>query len=243
MVAVETLLRLFRLVRESFPNDDFETVAVYLSVAAASAGHALRNDALLSELAGAPLPDDLQRVVSGRAIAAATLLPRETVRRKLATLVEDGLLVREEGGVRIPSDTLNHKTNRAFADSLVGELTGASLRLSRFDWLVLRPSTPTHSGSGGTAEPPYVAVERSPRGGRLLQLSGRQPEARRSVLLLDNDALCLQAMAKAFVHSGWRPRLAFGSIKRFARYAPNHSIWSSRKSFCPTAMASNLSWK
>lgn len=135
VAGVESFLRLLRHARDCFPQDDLETVAVYLTVAAASAGHALRNHALLVELAGGPLPDELQKPTSGRAIAAATGLPRETVRRKLNALVAEGRLVRENGSVRIPTDTLNRDNNRTFAARLVQELVGVSGRLERFSRL------------------------------------------------------------------------------------------------------------
>jgi hypothetical protein len=135
VAAVETLLRLLRHTKDCFPRDDLETVAIYLTVAAASAGHSLRDYPLLVELAGGPLPDDLQKPTSGRAIAAATALPRETVRRKLSKLVAEGRLIRVDGSVRIPTDTLNRDRNREFAGRIVHELITASGRLERFSKL------------------------------------------------------------------------------------------------------------
>lgn len=135
VAAAESLLRLLRHMKDCFPDDDFETVAVYLTVATASAGHTLRNPALLVDLAGGPLPDDLQLPTSRRAIAAATGLPRETVRRKLIGLVASGRVVEDEGGVRIPTDTLHRDRNREFADRIISELALAGRRIAQFDRL------------------------------------------------------------------------------------------------------------
>ena len=130
--AVEVLLRLLRHTKDCFPEDDLETIAVYLTVAAANAGPLLGNQSFLLELDGRPWPDDLKRPTSGRAIAAATALPRETVRRKLNELVAAGRLVRAGRGVCIPTDTLNRDRNREFARRIVQELNAAPGRLQRF---------------------------------------------------------------------------------------------------------------
>lgn len=131
--AVEILLRVLRKAMDCFADDDIETILVFLTVAAASAGRHLRDPDLLEALSGDPLPDHLHQPISGRAVAASTGLPRETVRRRLDTLVAQGRLARDGRGVRTLSDTLTQRRNREFAHTLVQELRNASMRLSRFD--------------------------------------------------------------------------------------------------------------
>ena len=140
---MESFLRLLRHTKNCFPDDDFETVAIYLTVAAASAGHALRDSALLAKLAGGPLPDDQHRPTSRRAIATATGLPRETVRRKLKELIDAGRLIEVKGRVRIPHDTLGRGHNRQFAALLIAELAAGARRVeqfSKFDRARVTPS-------------------------------------------------------------------------------------------------------
>ena len=118
---------------DCFPDDDLETILVYLTVAAASSSSYLRDPAILVHLEGVALPDHLHKPTSGRAVAEATGLARETVRRRIDALVASGRLVREARGVRTITDTINLNRNLEFARVLIHELTSASGRLGRFD--------------------------------------------------------------------------------------------------------------
>lgn len=133
VAAVEVLLRVWRHAVDCFPDDDLETILVYLTVAAASASSHLRDPELILSLDNGPLPDHLHKPTSGRAVAEATGLARETVRRRIDALVASGRLVREAGGVRTISDTLNLNRNQQFARLVTRELIAAPDRLRRFD--------------------------------------------------------------------------------------------------------------
>lgn len=133
VVALEVLLRIWRQAVDCFPDDDLETILVYLTVAAASSSSYLRDPAILVHLEDGALPDHLHKPTSGRAVAEATGLARETVRRRIDALVDSGRLVREARGVRTITDTINLNRNLEFARVLIHELTSASGRLGRFD--------------------------------------------------------------------------------------------------------------
>ncbi len=128
LIAGETLLRLMREVVAHY--EDFESAVIYLAVIAASANAATRNAEILGNLAS-PMPVDAFRPVSRRAIASSTGLPRETVRRKIARLVEEGHLIETGKGLRPPHNALMARSNYAFADALVHELIRSGDRLSR----------------------------------------------------------------------------------------------------------------
>ena len=133
VVAAEVLLRMLKHARDCFPDDDLETVVVYLSVLVASTGAYIRDHEFLEEMGTDPLPPSLQKFTRARAISDATGLPRETVRRKLKALVADGRLAEEDDGFRALGDNLSREGNRAFARKLVRELAAAPGRLRRFD--------------------------------------------------------------------------------------------------------------
>lgn len=132
VAAIEILLRILSKAKDCFPEDDLETIVVYLTVAAASAGRHLRDPAQVGRLDDAPLPADLHRPTSGRAVALSSGIPRETVRRRIAALVAEGRLAQDERGVRTLSGTINQGRNLEFARFLMRELSGASARLARF---------------------------------------------------------------------------------------------------------------
>ena len=133
VAALEILLRIWREAVDCFPDDDLETILIYLTVAAASSSRHLRDPGLIAELDRSPLPDHLHRPTSGRAIAEATGLPRETVRRRLESLVASNRLNRDPQGVRTTTGVILQGQNLRFARSLVRELTSASDRIGRFD--------------------------------------------------------------------------------------------------------------
>ena len=133
VAAMEVLLRIWRQAVDCFPEDDLETILVFLTVAAASTSSHLRDPDLIVELDGGPLPDHLHRPISGRAVAEATGLARETVRRRIDALVASGRLSRDSRGVRTISDTISHHRNLEFVRFVIRELSAAPSRLARFD--------------------------------------------------------------------------------------------------------------
>lgn len=140
VVALDVLLMVFRVTVDCFPGDDLETVLVYLTVAAASTSSHTRDRDVFKVLGEGPLPDHLHRPISGRAVAQASGLARETVRRRLEVLVAQGRLARDQRGFRSISNSLTHGRNLEFARRLIRELRGADGRLARVD--SLRRATP-----------------------------------------------------------------------------------------------------
>jgi biotin operon repressor len=133
VAALEVLLRIWRQAVDCFPDDDLETILVYLTVAAASTTSHLRDPGLIAELDDGPLPDRLHRPTSGRAVAEATGLARETVRRRIDALVASGRLARDARGVRTITDSISLNRNLEFMRFLIHELTAASGRIGRFN--------------------------------------------------------------------------------------------------------------
>jgi hypothetical protein len=112
---------------------DLEAFMIYMAVACASVGAAMRDpEVALRPNAGLP-PEASFRPVSRRAIAASTGLPRETVRRKIAQLVEQGHLVEERRGVRTRPGVLQERRNTDFAAMLIREIERSSTELARVD--------------------------------------------------------------------------------------------------------------
>lgn len=127
--AVDILLRIQRKAAECFPGDDLETIFVLLTVAAASAGPALRDRALLDLIDQGPLPDQHHRPISGLAVARSSGLPREVVRRRLQALEQSGRLIKETNGYRTRSDDISRARNLEFIRFLIRELSAANGRL------------------------------------------------------------------------------------------------------------------
>lgn len=132
-LAVESLLRMLRMVQDAFPEDDIETVVVLLTVIAGSMALHSRDAEALRALDHAPLPDDLFRPISGRAVSASSGLPRESVRRRLEQLTAQGRLSRDERGYRPTTGALLTDYTLTFARALVRELEGAPGRILRVD--------------------------------------------------------------------------------------------------------------
>lgn len=114
LIAVEGLLRIMRAAGDTYGHD-YEAILIYWSVAIASVGRVLRSDDLnLLMESGGPLPEEAHHPVSARAIAEATGLPRETVRRKIAALVAAGHLAQDSRGVRTLPALIEQRGNKAF---------------------------------------------------------------------------------------------------------------------------------
>jgi hypothetical protein len=115
LIVFEGLLRVMRAAGDTYGHD-YEAILIYWSVVLASVGRYLRNDdqVKLIESGGTPLPPEEHHPISARAIAEATGLPRETVRRKIAALVADGFLAQDSRGVRTIPGLLDQRGNGAF---------------------------------------------------------------------------------------------------------------------------------
>ena len=122
LITVEGLLRIMRAAGDAYGHD-YEAILIYWSVAIASVGRFLRSDDLITLIeSGGPLPEEDHHPVSARAIAEATGLPRETVRRKIAHLVADGHLVQDARGVRTFPGLLNQRGNEVFVRQAAREI-------------------------------------------------------------------------------------------------------------------------
>ena len=115
LIVLEGLLRIMRAAGDTYGHD-YEAILIYWSVVVASVGRYLRNDDQLKliESGGGPLPPEEHHPVSARAIAEATGLPRETVRRKIAALVAEGFLAQDSRGVRTTPGLLDQRGNDLF---------------------------------------------------------------------------------------------------------------------------------
>jgi hypothetical protein len=141
--AAEAFLRMVRSAAEHY--GDLDTATVYIAVVTAGLAGATRDPEVIERYAGnAPIPDAYFRAVSRRAIAESTGLARETTRRKVARLVEQGRLIEDtRGAVRGRFNLLSDSANLAFARSLVQEFRRTAERLER-----LAPADPITGGPG-----------------------------------------------------------------------------------------------
>ncbi|MGL4542803.1 MAG: helix-turn-helix domain-containing protein, partial [Polymorphobacter sp.] len=91
-------LAMLALLREGFGLPPAKLV-VFLTVATASVQRFVRRtDISETERGCAPMRPEDFGMISGRAVAEATGMPRETVRRMLVELIEEGLLERRPQG-------------------------------------------------------------------------------------------------------------------------------------------------
>jgi DNA-binding transcriptional ArsR family regulator len=107
--SIEYLLRTLRNLGPAF-NHDYERMIIALSVTMGNVQHLINSPEQLApyEDLSTIIPAELQRPVTRLAITRATGLPRETVRRKVASLIEAGILIKDErGGVRMTPGALN----------------------------------------------------------------------------------------------------------------------------------------
>jgi hypothetical protein len=130
IISVQSLLRVLRSAMGAF-GDDLEAIVILLSVASASVDASLRDVELTLNPPRGVMPLRYFRAISRRAIAASTGLPRETVRRKIAALIDQGLLVADGARVRIPPGLLDEPRIFEFAQVLLLEFTRTGKRLQR----------------------------------------------------------------------------------------------------------------
>ena len=132
VVALEILLRIVRKAVECFPGQDLESIVVFLTISTASAGSYLRDSELIRMLDEGPLPDEHHKPISRRAVAETTGLPRESVRRRIDSLLAAGLLATDQRGVKTMAGNITRGRNLEFARSLIRELEGAHAKLARW---------------------------------------------------------------------------------------------------------------
>lgn len=106
-MAIGAILRAVEVVNREY-RGDVTAALVFAAVLEANVGHLAsspESTAQLATLARLP-PDEMRRPVTGVALAATLGIPNETVRRKIKGLIEQGLLVRVEGGLIVPTEIM-----------------------------------------------------------------------------------------------------------------------------------------
>ena len=130
LILVEFYLRMSRLLTD-VRGADLEKIVIYMAVISAAANHYRRDPELLALYAhNEPIPQDRLFGISRRAIADSVGLPRETVRRKIAVLISDGLVLEEDGLVKPKSPMIDQEGNRKLALNMLKafETTQAAYR-------------------------------------------------------------------------------------------------------------------
>ena len=106
-MAIGAILRAVAMVNREY-GGDITAALVFACVVEANVGHLATNPesmARLATLVRLP-PDEMRRPVTGVAVAATLGIPNETVRRKVKGLIEQGLLVRVDGGLIVPTEIM-----------------------------------------------------------------------------------------------------------------------------------------
>jgi hypothetical protein len=132
LIAAESLLRILRLAIDNHEGD-LESFAVYLAVITAGSGRMLRDPELQARYGDSePFPAEERAGISRRAIADSLGLPRETVRRKIARLIERDLVF-ERGGLvaAYPPVVAERPRAREFTDGMIREFERAGALLQR----------------------------------------------------------------------------------------------------------------
>lgn len=121
---------------------DYESTMIVMAIIVISAEKLLRTD-LDSELEtlARPLPQERLSRVNFSSIAAATAINRETVRRKVSDLLERGVVVRDEDGVRMAHGSIKFESLREIIDAQLDAVTRTANHLSRVGILSLSNSS------------------------------------------------------------------------------------------------------
>ncbi len=111
LLLVELYLRMSRVLTDA-RGPDLERIVIYLAVISAAANYYQRDPELRALYAhNDPIPQDRLFGISRRAIADSVGLPRETVRRKIASLIADGVILEEDGLVKPKSPMIDQERN------------------------------------------------------------------------------------------------------------------------------------
>ncbi len=105
----EYILRSAESVSQIFGHD-YEAAIIFMSISNRNADKVM-NDPKLREIYGSyqtPIPQEHALLISRMALARATGLPRETVRRKVAKLLARGWIIELPGGLRARPDLNRH---------------------------------------------------------------------------------------------------------------------------------------
>ncbi|MBS0472245.1 MAG: hypothetical protein JSR60_14330 [Proteobacteria bacterium] len=101
----EFILRCAHTISGAFQND-YEAAILFLTISNRNSEKVMSDPALRQRYGSytATIPDEHVLLINRMALARATGLPRETVRRKVGRLVEKGWVIEQAGGLRIRPD-------------------------------------------------------------------------------------------------------------------------------------------
>lgn len=121
---------------------DYESTMIVMAIIVIGAEKLLRTelDSELETLAQ-PLPQDSLSRVNFSSIAAATAINRETVRRKVSDLLERGIVLRDDDGVRMARGSIQFGALREIIDAQLDAITRTANHLSRIGVLVQSDSS------------------------------------------------------------------------------------------------------
>jgi len=117
---------------------------VYVTVSVANIQKLMRERVIPPEYsATAVLPREHVVPISRSAIAATTGLPRETVRRNVARLIEEGLLMEDErGGITVMPGMIANERLEPLLDTMLTDFVRAAEWLLRTGVIKLSPDDP-----------------------------------------------------------------------------------------------------
>ena len=135
-VAVTSLMNLFltmhRTMAAATPVGPTELL-IYSTVSVANVQRLMRERSIPGSLAGTDiLPREWVVPISRNAIATASGLPRETVRRHVARMIETGLLIEDErGGVTLPIGVIQDRGLEPFLEGMLTNYARSAEELLR----------------------------------------------------------------------------------------------------------------
>lgn len=135
-IAMFSLTNLFLSMHRSFTGHEGSSptfVLIYATVSVGNIQKLMRQRVVPEEYAAtATLPRDLVVPMSRSAIAAATGLPRETVRRHVAQMIESDMLVEDErGGVTVVPGSIQSRNLEPLLETLLTEFARTAEALLR----------------------------------------------------------------------------------------------------------------
>ncbi len=142
-------LEIDRILRELFPVDPSKRL-ILMTVMAANLQRLVLDRSLPEpEKSAARMQPDQVMAISRRTIAAATGLPRETVRRQVAELLADGLLLAREDGLLV---NLLQSDPRSVAGTTAAAETMVAVAQQLAQLGVLRLGEPPANGAAPRAD-------------------------------------------------------------------------------------------
>lgn len=144
-VAMFALINLFLSTHRAFTGHEGwspSVVLIYCTVAVGNIQKLIRERSVPAEYSSATtvLPRELVVPMSRSAIAAATGLPRETVRRHVVQMIEGGLLVEDpRGGVTVVPGMVQDRGFEPLLETLVTEFARTTEALLRAGVIAVNP--------------------------------------------------------------------------------------------------------